>query len=193
VIQISEAAASRYRNKKLLSGVYAVPTRPCRSVRRFNRFNPEGTTPMKRTVLTMAAAAIGLSVAIAQSDPLSQRKALMKSNGQHAGALGKMVRGEDAFDAAKVNAAFAQWTEAAQKLPTLFPEPPKAGEETRALPKIWEDKADFNAKIAAFAKVVGDNKGKATTLDELKVAMPLIGKGCGNCHELYRRPAPGKK
>jgi cytochrome c556 len=148
---------------------------------------------MNRTVLAMAAVAVGLSVAIAQSDPVSQRKALMKGNGQHAAALGKMVRGEDPFDAAKVTAAFAQWTETAQKLPTLFPEPPKAGEDTRALPKIWEDKSDFNAKIAAFAAVVADNKDKAKTLDELKVAMPLVGKGCGNCHELYRRPPPAKK
>ena len=145
---------------------------------------------MNRTILAMAAVTIGLSVAIAQSDPVSQRKALMKSNGQNAAALGRMVRGEDPFDAAKVNAAFAEWTEAGQKLPTLFPNPPKPGEDTRALPKIWEDKADFTGKIAAFATVVADNKDKAKTLDELKVAMPQVGKACGNCHELYRRPAP---
>jgi hypothetical protein len=87
-----------------------------------------------------------------------------------------MVRGEDPFDAAKVNAAFVQWTETAQKLPGLFPEPPKPGEETRALPKIWETKSDFEAKIAALAKVVADNKDKVKTLDELKVAMPLVSK-----------------
>ncbi len=145
---------------------------------------------MIRTVLAMAAVAVGVTVAIAQSDPISQRKALMKGNGQHAGAVGKMVRGEDPFDAAKVNAAFAQWTETAQKIPTLFPEPPKAGEETRALPKIWEAKSDFEAKIAAFSKAVADNKDKVKTLDELKVAMPLVGKACGDCHEPYRRPAP---
>ena len=145
---------------------------------------------MNRTILVMAAVAVGLTVAIAQSDPISQRKALMKSNGQHAGAMGRMVRGEDPFDAAKVNAAFAQWTETAAKAPGLFPEPPKPGEETRALPKIWEAKADFEAKMAAFGKVVADNKDKAKTLDELKVAMPLVGKACGNCHEPYRRPAP---
>jgi len=145
---------------------------------------------MIRTVLAMAAVAVGVTVAIAQSDPVSQRKALMKSNGQNAQALGKMVRGEDPFDAAKVNAAFVQWTETAQKVPTLFPEPPKAGEETRALPKIWETKSDFDAKLAAFAKAVADNKDKVKTLDELKVAMPLVSKTCGDCHEPYRRPAP---
>ena len=143
---------------------------------------------MIRTVLTMAAVALGVSVVMAQSDPIAQRKALMKGNGQHAGAASRMVRGEEPFDTAKVNAAFAQWTETAEKLPNLFPEPPKPGEDTRALPKIWENKSDFNAKIAAFGKAVADNKDKAKTLDELKVAMPMISKTCGDCHEPYRRP-----
>jgi cytochrome c556 len=143
---------------------------------------------MIRTVLTMAAVALGISVVMAQSDPVSQRKALMKGNAQNAGVVNRMVRGEEPFDAAKVNAAFAQWTETAQKLPALFPEPPKPGEETRALPKIWETKSDFDAKIADFAKAVADNKDKAKTLDELKVAFPQVSKACGDCHEPYRRP-----
>jgi cytochrome c556 len=129
-----------------------------------------------------------VTFAIAQSNPVEERKTLMKANGKNAGTLGRMVRGEEPFDAAKVNAAFAQFTETAQKLPALFPEPPKPGEETRALPKIWETKSDFEAKIAAFKKAVDDNKDKAKTLDELKVVMPQVSKTCGDCHEPYRRP-----
>jgi cytochrome c556 len=147
---------------------------------------------MIRTVLAAAAVAVGVTAVMAQSDPISQRKALMKENGQHAAAAGKMVKGEEPFDVVKVDAAFAQWTATAQKLPSLFPEPPKAGEDTRALPKIWESKADFDAKIAAFAKAVAENKDKAKTLDELKVAMPNVGKACGGCHEPYRKPAPAR-
>jgi cytochrome c556 len=143
---------------------------------------------MMRTVLGMAAMAAVVTMAMAQSDPISQRKALMKANGQNAGAVNRMVRGEEPFDAAKVNAAIVQFTETAQKLPALFPEPPKAGEDTRALPKIWETKSDFEAKIADFKKAVDDNKDKVKTLDELKVAFPQISKTCGDCHEPYRRP-----
>jgi cytochrome c556 len=124
---------------------------------------------------------------MAQSDPLSQRKALMKGNLEGALNLNKMVRGENPFDAAKVSAAFAQWEETAQKLPSLFPEPPKPGEDSRALPKVWENKADFEAKIAAFSKAVADNKDKAKTLDELKVAFPSVNTACSNCHVKYRR------
>ena len=143
---------------------------------------------MTRTLLVTMAVMFGVTAVMAQSDPLSQRKALMKGNVENASAVNKMVRGENPFDAAKVNAAFAQWEETAQKIPNLFPEPPKAGQETRALPKIWENKADFEAKIAAFAKAVADNKDKAKTLDELKVAFPSVNTACNNCHEPYRKP-----
>src|SRR5215472_12551094 len=143
---------------------------------------------MTRTMLVTMAVMFGMTAVMAQSDPLSQRKALMKGNGENAGAVNKMVRGENPFDAAKVNAAFAQWEETAQKIPTLFPAPPAPGQDTRALPKIWENKADFDAKIAAFGKAVADNKDKAKTLDELKVAFSDVSKACSNCHEPYRKP-----
>jgi cytochrome c556 len=145
---------------------------------------------MTRNLLAMAAVTFGVTAVMAQSDPLSQRKALMKDNGKDLGVLSKMTRGEEAFDSAKIDATFAEWSAAAQKLPSLFPEPPKPGEDTRALPKIWENKSDFEAKFAAFSKVISDNKDKVKTVDELKVAVPLIGKACGNCHEPYRKPAP---
>jgi cytochrome c556 len=147
---------------------------------------------MIRTVLAMAAVAIGVSAVVAQTaDPISARKALMKSNGQNLGALNRMVRGEDPFDAAKVAAAFTTWGENAPKIAGLFPPTSNVGgEATRALPKIWDNKADFEAKAAALAKAVADNKDKAKTLDELKVAFPNVGGACNACHDAYRRPAP---
>jgi cytochrome c556 len=124
----------------------------------------------------------------AQSDPVSDRKALMKGNLEGALNLVKMVRGQNTFDQEKVNAAFEQWADTAKKLPNLFPTPPAPGEDTRALPKIWENKADFEVKIAGFEKAVRENKDKATTLDELRVVFPRINDSCNACHELYRRP-----
>ena len=143
---------------------------------------------MIRTVLAVAAVALGMTAVAAQvNDPIAARKALMKANGQHAAALSKMVKGEDPFDAAKVDAAFAHWADTASKLPNLFPDNSKTG-ETRALPAIWEKRADFNAMIARFAKDVADNRDKAKTLDGLKAVFPVIGKDCGDCHQANRRP-----
>jgi cytochrome c556 len=53
-------------------------------------------------------------------------------------------------------------------------------------PKIWEDKAGFQAKIENFAKVVTEAKSKITDLDSLKANAPAIGKACGDCHETFR-------
>lgn len=139
-----------------------------------------------RSVLALAALAIGVTAVVAQSDPIAARKALMKSNNDNARNLVQMIRGEQPFDEVKVRAAFAQWTETAQKLPALFPDNSKTGENTRATPKIWETRADFDAKIAAFAKSTADSRDKAKNLEELKIALPAVSKACDGCHEQYR-------
>ena len=154
------------------------------------QLHPEREHLMIRYLLATTAVACAITAVMAQSDPLSQRKALMKGNGEQLGALNKMAKGEQPFDRAKVDEAFAKFGEVAQKAPALFPEPPKAGEDTRALPKIWETKSDFEAKFANFRRVVDNNKDKAKTLDELKVTVSTVGKACGNCHEPYRKPPP---
>jgi cytochrome c556 len=144
---------------------------------------------MVRSMLTAAAMIAGLTVVAAQQpNPVEARKALMKLNGQHGAAITKMVRGEDPYDAAKVNAAFDQWADTGQKLGDLFPDNSKTG-ETRALPKIWEDRAAFNTRLEQFRKDVAENRAKATAnLDGLKAAMPAVGRNCNACHETFRRP-----
>jgi cytochrome c556 len=144
---------------------------------------------MIRSVLAATALLGGVTVLLAQSDPIAQRKELMKSNGSHAKNVSQMVKGEAPFDAAKADAAFTTWGENAQKIPALFASPPPAGADTRALPKIWQDKADFDAKHQAFVKAVADGKGKTKSADELKAAFPAVSKACGDCHEPYRAPA----
>jgi cytochrome c556 len=146
---------------------------------------------MTCSMLAMFTAGFALVLvpgALAQSDPLSERKALMKGNLEGAQNLVKMVRGQSPFEQEKVNAAFEQWAKTAKKLPNLFPTPPAQGEDTRALSKIWENKPDFEAKIASFEKAVSENKDKATSVDELKAVMPRVSDSCNGCHELYRRP-----
>jgi cytochrome c556 len=139
----------------------------------------------------IATLAIGLSVGavIAQSDPIAARMALMKGNNDNARAMIQTIRGQKPFDAAAVEAAFAQWAETAQKLPGLFPDNSKTGEKTRATLKIWENKKDFDEKAAAFGKAVADTRAQAVaSLDGLKAAIPVVGKACDNCHEDYRAP-----
>jgi cytochrome c556 len=141
--------------------------------------------------LTLAAAAVvvafGAGAVIAQSDPIAARQALMKGNDDGARVVIAMMRGRAPFDPAKIEPVFAQWAETAQKLPGLFPSNSKTGHKTRAAPKIWENKADFDAKAAELGKAVADNRDKAkASLDGLKAAVSAVGKACDNCHEDYR-------
>jgi cytochrome c556 len=149
---------------------------------------------MIRSVIAATVLLGGITVLLAQSDPIADRQALMKSNAKNAKNVTQMVKGDQPFDAAQAKAAFNTWHENAKRIPTLFPSPPPPDATTRALPKIWENKADFEAKAAALAKAASE--GKTGTLDELKASFPNVQQACANCHDNYRRPAPpaeGKK
>ena len=137
-------------------------------------------------IAVMAVTAIAATTGLAQQDPIAARKALMKANGQSAGALAKMVKGEAPFDADAAKKAFATFEDAAVKMPNLFPDNSKTGGETAAAPKIWEDNADFKAK---FVKLGNDAKAASASvkdLDSLKAAFSGLANNCNGCHELYR-------
>ncbi|HEX2763278.1 MAG TPA: cytochrome c [Allosphingosinicella sp.] len=72
-------------------------------------------------------------------------------------------------------------------LPGLFP-PGSATPESRALPAIWANKADFDAKGHAFgaaAERLGELAAAGDTAGFAAQA-PLVAKACGGCHTLYR-------
>jgi cytochrome c556 len=137
-------------------------------------------------VVAMSALAVVVTAAFAQEDPIKARQALMKSNGQQAALGAKMVKGEEPFDLAKAKAIFVTFQNAATKAPALFPDTSKTGGDTAADPKIWTNKADFDAmfvKLGADAKAA---EGSVTDLDSFKAAFGNVGKDCGGCHQTYR-------
>lgn len=134
----------------------------------------------------VVTAALASTAVVAQQDPIAVRKGLMKANGRNAGVIVKMVKGEEAYDAAKVKAAFDQWDETASKFGALFPDSSKDG-DTRALSAVWSERAKFDAAIVNFKKDVDDNRAKAMSgIDGLKVALGAVGKNCGSCHQDFR-------
>lgn len=146
---------------------------------------------MKRTVLVAAAMLLlGIGSVVAQQDLVNQRQSLMKANGRNMGTvLSATAKGEKPYDQAAIDAALAQLEDTAKKLPTLYPETTKglkADSDYSASAKIWQNRADFDAHIASFAKAVADAKSRIKDVDTLKAAMPAIGKGCSGCHETYR-------
>jgi cytochrome c556 len=145
---------------------------------------------MKRVLVVAGALLLSVGAGIAQQDVANHTQATMKATGKSLGAvLSPMVKGEKPYDQAAVNTALAQLEETAKKLPTLFPESIKGIKvegDYSSSPKIWEDKADFAAKIDNFAKVMTEAKAKIKDLDSLKATVPVIGKACGGCHETFR-------
>ena len=98
---------------------------------------------MIRTALVLAGLGLGLTAVMAQSNPIAERKDAMKAVGAATRDGAAMAKGEAAFDAAKAQAIFKTYADAAKKMPTLVPDSSKTGGETTAAAKIWEDQAGF--------------------------------------------------
>ena len=145
---------------------------------------------MKRMIVVVGALLLGTGAVMAQQDVVKEAQNVMKANGKNlGGVLSAMAKGDKPYDQAAVDAALAQLDDTAKKLPTLFPESTKGLKpegDYSSSPKIWEDKAGFDAKIASFAKVVTEAKAKIKDLDSLKANVGGIGKECGSCHETFR-------
>ena len=145
---------------------------------------------MMRTVVVVATLVLGAGAGMAQQDAVKLAQDTMKANGKNMGAvLGPMFKGEKPYDQAAVDAALNQFVDTAKKLPTMFPASVKDAKwegDYSPSPKIWEDKAGYDAKVASFTKAVTEAKAKVKDLDSLKANFPGIGKECGACHETYR-------
>ena len=141
---------------------------------------------MHRTVLAVAAIAIGITAVAAQSDPIATRKAVMKENGAQTKTGVAMAKGEAPYDQTKAQAIFANYIDVAAKMPTLFPENSKTGGGTEALPAIWTNKADFDAKFAKFGADAKQAQASVKDLDTFKASFSAVTKNCGGCHETYR-------
>ena len=144
---------------------------------------------MMRTVVIVGTLLLGIGALAAQQDQVKETQAVMKGNGKNAGAMAAINKGEKPYDQATVDAAIAQFEDTVKKFPTIFPASLKGVKfegDYSPSPKVWDDKAGFDAAVAGFAKAVADAKGKIKDLETLKVTLPTIGKQCGNCHETYR-------
>ena len=142
---------------------------------------------MIRIVFTVAAMALGASIAIADQDPIAARRALMKANGDEAKAGVSMIKGEAPFDLAKAHKIFQTFEEAGQKMPELFPDTSKTGGETAARAEIWQNIDDVKARFAKFAADAKAANADVKDLDSFKASFGTIGKNdCGGCHEKYR-------
>jgi cytochrome c556 len=145
---------------------------------------------MMRTIVIVGTLALGVGAVMAQQNVAVDQQNLMKTQGKSMyGVLGKTVKGETPYDQAAIDTALTQLGEAVEKITTVFTPNPKedvVNANFGSSPKIWANKADFDAKVPPVAKAIADAKGKITDAASLKVAFDAIQAKCTDCHENFR-------
>jgi len=140
--------------------------------------------------LLPAAAGVGLSLILAAAatgagNPIEERQATMKHIAQTVKESSGYMTGKDAWDAGKVKALMASIAADAKKAHGLFPKGSDKGDKTEALPKIWENKSDFDKKLDEMAAAAAA-AGKSASADEFKTSFKALGGTCKSCHDVYR-------
>ena len=141
---------------------------------------------MIRSLLVTSALLVGVSAVVAQEDPISSRKALMKSVGAATATGNRMVKGEAPFELDKAQEILKTYATASDKMHTYFPETAKSGSETSASPKIWESQADFRKRFDDWAADIKKAAANTKDLETFKAEFGTVTKACGSCHETYR-------
>jgi cytochrome c556 len=143
-------------------------------------------------VCMTAALAIGVAVtaqAQGAADTITKRQEAMKGQGAAMRTLTPMVRGEQPWNQQAAVQAATALNSTAKVIPAVFPAGtgPEAG-KTDALPAIWTNKADFDAKAKALEDASARLLQLAQAGDEAgaKAQFPRVGQSCGGCHETYR-------
>lgn len=134
------------------------------------------------SILCLASA----GVAFAATSLGDQREAAMKKIGKSTGALAAIAKGKTQYDAATVKTSLETISATIKTFPELFPAGSEKADKV-ANPKIWENKADFEAhatKLGADA----DMLASALPADQKAVGAALgkLGETCGACHQSYR-------
>ena len=143
---------------------------------------------MKLKLLLAAAMLAGSTgVGMSADDPIAVRKAMMKNVGAATGAGAAMAKGEADFNAVTAELVLRTMNNAALGFGELFPDGSDSGGKTTASPKIWEDRAGFNAALAKFANDTASGiAAKPADLDAFRAAFGAAASNCGACHKAYR-------
>lgn len=119
------------------------------------------------------------------------RQAHMTLYAYNLGQLGAMAKEQTPYDAEAAGAAAANLAAlAALSQQGYWAEGTGHGtfEGSDALPAIWTDRADFDARMKGLVDAAQALEGQAgTDLAGLQAGMGDVGKACGACHKLYRK------
>jgi len=141
----------------------------------------------RKLTITGTLLFVTAGLAVAGDSPQEQRHELMEDTGGGAKTIGKMLEGENPFDAAAAMEALQTWAKVAGQFGDLFPEGSETGFDTEAKPNIWSDREGFDAALNAWAEAVDAAiAASPQDLEALGAAAGPVFKKCKACHEEYR-------
>jgi cytochrome c556 len=161
---------------------------------------PPKVIPMKKLVATLlgvsfvsllASCGGGTAQAPVDDSPEGQafqyRRAVMQAVAYKVGQLRGIAQGEIAGD----QATFVKHANDVAALGAMIPEgfiPNSAVEGSAALPEVWTNMADFQAKSMALANAAQALATAAqSNFESAKGMVQSVGGTCGDCHRPYRR------
>jgi len=141
---------------------------------------------IKRILAAAVLCLVGATAVVSAENQHENREAAMKKIGGAVGGLVAIAKGEKDYDADVVKTSLTTIKETITVFPTYFP-PGSENDDKAASPKIWENKADFEAHAA---KLAGDADALLAQLPADKAAvgtaMGTLGQDCAACHQTYR-------
>ena len=130
---------------------------------------------------------------------VKERMDAMAILGDHAKAVGDMLKGKRAFELDAVDVAAQAFIEHGERIPKLFPdtEDSRLGPGSEALPAIWERWDEFSSLATQFTE---DSRSLASIVSELssgelsaneqsrtiRSSFFKTVKNCSACHENFR-------
>jgi cytochrome c556 len=145
-----------------------------------------------RTLMTAGAvltAGAVVAAGLSGADALKDRQAHMKEMGKAAKAIGDSLKAGSADPTVIKPNADKIYTNS-KTLLTWFPKGsgPETGLKTRALPVIWTDTQDFQAKAHDLQVAAANFDAVAGSGDMAKVgpAVKALGQACHACHEKFQ-------
>lgn len=126
----------------------------------------------------------GFATVLLAEDVVKTRQASMDQIRMGAATLVPMIKGDAEFDAQVADLALRMTYAGAMAFEGKFPE---GSTSKGANPAIWENKANFDAKVLDF---IADAEAavalKPMDLEVLKAAYQPLLKDCAACHKAYR-------
>lgn len=150
---------------------------------------------LSKSLLAGVALALALgatapaTIAAQDGSPVVQyRKSIMQAFRTHTGGVRAALGDAAPMGHAEHHAvAFEHMTQA---LANVFPAG-SGGEGSRALPAIWENRADFMNKVTAIQTAAAQlvTASRSGDADAISNALRAVQGTCGSCHDTYRGPA----